>query len=183
MVLKETDYWGTPYDVARGINAYLKNIGLALLPFYDLDCCANEYNTQVRDNFITEEQNALAVDWNGRYIWCNPPYSRGNVDCFINKAIEQVEKSETPKTVVMLLNVDTSTRYFEKIVGKATAIFYITGGRIRFINHYTGDFGTTPTKPNMFVVFSNSDYRKTNNVYSDYVALSTLTELGKNVEM
>ena len=178
MAVLNTDYWTTPTEYVVGIDKflhYVKEIDWQGQTF-DLDCCANDVNTKVRSNFITEEQNALAVNWQGERVWCNPPYSRGNVDAFINKAIEQVQKSK--KDVVMLLNVDPSTKYFQKIVDNAKAIIYVTGGRIRFIDAHTGGLGDNPTKASMFVLFSSS---KVDFVRSYYVDVKLLKQAGANV--
>lgn len=179
MSVLETDYWTTPTDVTKGIIKFLEHYNEISWQGqeYDLDCCANEFNTKVKDNFITEDQNALKVDWNGKRIWCNPPYSRGNVEAFINKAIEQVEQSA--KDVIMLLNVDPSTKYFAKIVQNAKAIVYVTGGRIKFIDMWTGGVGTSPTKASMFVLFSSRKI-PTEFVRSYYVDLKALEQAGGN---
>lgn len=175
MAVLETDYWTTPTEYTLGIIKFLeyqKEIDWKGRS-YDLDVCANELNTKCRSNFITEEINALTVDWQGSRIWCNPPYSRGNVSAFINKAIEQVQAGG--KDVIMLLNVDPSTRYFEQIVANAKAIVYVTGGRIRFIDANNGTLGLNPTKASMFVLFSSS---KQNYVHSYYVDIKALAEAG-----
>lgn len=179
MAVLETDYWTTPTEITQGIIKFLeyqKEISWGGLN-YDLDSCANSINTKVPHNFITEEMNALEVDWNGRRVWCNPPYSRGNVSAFINKAIVEVQSS--PKDIIMLLNVDPSTKYFNKIVEHAQCIVYVTSQRIRFINMETGGIGANPTKSSMFVLFSN---RKGNSfVRSYYVDLKLLIQAGLNV--
>lgn len=178
MAVLRTDYWTTPTEYLVGISKFLHYANEIDWKgqTYDLDCCANEINTKVKDNFITEAQNALGLDWQGERVWCNPPYSRGNVDAFINKTIEQVQKSK--KDVIMLLNVDPSTKYFQKIVDNAKAIVYVTGGRIRFIDNYTGGLGDSPTKASMFVLFSSS---KVDFVHSYYVDINLLKQAGLNV--
>lgn len=177
MAILTTDYWTTPDNITKGIIkflSYYKEIDWGNNS-YDLDCCANEINTKVKDNFITEKENALAVEWNGKRIWCNPPYSRGNVEAFINKAISEVKNSD--KDVIMLLNVDCSTKYFSKIVNNAKAIVYVTGSRIKFINMETGEVGGNPTKPSMFVLFS-SRKQPDQFVHSYYVDLKLLEGAG-----
>lgn len=157
MVL-DSDYWTTPTNVTIGIIKFLeyyKEIDWGGR-YYDLDCCANLHNTKVPTNYITERQNAFLTDWNGNRVWCNPPYSRGNVDNFVCRAVEQCENADSNKDVIMLLNVDPSTKYFERIVKHAKTIVYLTGGRIRFTHTATNEVKKDPLKPSMFVLFSTS---------------------------
>lgn len=178
MAILETDYWTTPNEETRGIIKFLEHYGEIQWngQYYDLDSCANLHNTKVPTNYITEKMNALQVDWNGSRVWCNPPYSRGNVKAFIDKAVEQIEKSQ--KDVIMLLNVDTSTKYFNTILQKAKAVVYVTGGRIRFIKTADNEVKSDPLKPSMFVLFS-SIKNPNDFVRSYYCDLSFLQELGK----
>lgn len=156
MVVLETDYWTTPTNITKGIVKFLeyyREIDWGG-QFYDLDVCANLHNTKVLTNYITEKENALLVDWNGQRVWCNPPYSRGNVDNFVAKAVEQCQKNQ--KDVIMLLNVDPSTKYFKRILDNAKAIVYVTSGRISFIKTQDNEVKSNPLKPSMFVLLSSS---------------------------
>ena len=156
MAVLETDYWTTPKALTKGIVKFLeycKEIDWQG-QFYDLDSCANEFNTQVPENYITEQENALAVDWRGERVWCNPPYSRGNVDCFVGKTITECQKGQ--KDVIMLLNVDPSTKYFKQIIQHAKAIVYVTCGRISFVKTSDNQIKSSPLKPSMFVLFSST---------------------------
>lgn len=156
MAVLETDYWTTPTPLTKGIVKFLeyyKEIDWGC-QYYDLDACANLHNTKVPTNYITEQENALFVDWNGQRVWCNPPYSRGNVDSFVAKAVEQCQKSQ--KDVIMLLNVDHSTKYFKRILETAKAIVYVTSGRIKFVKTSDNELKSSPLKPSMFVLFSSS---------------------------
>lgn len=156
MAVLESDYWTTPTNLTKGIIKFLeycKEIDWGG-QYYDLDACANLHNTKVPTNYITEKENAFFVDWNGERVWCNPPYSRGNVDNFIAKTIEQCQKS--PKDVIMLLNVDPSTKYFKRILENAKAIVYVTRGRIQFVKTSDNEVKSDPKRPNMFVLFSSS---------------------------
>lgn len=175
MAVLNNDYWATPVNLTVGIINYLLRVGeINWTQYYDLDCCANIFNSKVPNNFISERENALQVDWNGERVWCNPPYSRGNVEQFVNKAIEQTQKSK--KDVIMLINVDPSTKYFKTIVENAKAIVYVVGKRIKFINPHNGD-NSNPLKPSMFVLFSSTKYAD-EPVISYYADLEFLEELG-----
>jgi phage N-6-adenine-methyltransferase len=70
--------------------------------------------------------DGLKVEW-GKSNYVNPPYA--NKEPWIRKAIEESRKG---KTVVMLLPVDTSTRWFhDLILPNAREIRFIRG-RLRF---------------------------------------------------
>lgn len=179
MAVLDNDYWATPTDVCVGIIQFLQGYGeISWGQYYDLDCCANLFNTKVRDNFISEDQDAMKTDWNGKRVWCNPPYSRGNVKRFVDRAIEQTQNSSL-MDVIMLINVDPSTKYFKRIIEHAKAVVYVTGGRIDFISPDTMLSSDRPKKPNMFVLFSSS--KKPNEFVRTYYAdLTFLRSLGND---
>ncbi|TCJ98815.1 phage N-6-adenine-methyltransferase [Volucribacter psittacicida] len=145
---EDKDLWATPWWLFHFAEKYLCD------EKFDLDVCALEYNTKVPNNFITPEQDTLKTAWNGKYCWCNPPYS--NPLPFIEKAIEEQSKG---KTVVMLLNVDNSTKWFELCTQYATRIVFITGGRVAFIHNETGLETKGNSKGQMLVMFAPIENR------------------------
>jgi len=58
---------------------------------------------------IHPEEDGLSVEWKDK-TYVNPPYS--NPLPWVEKAIEENKRG---KTIVMLLNVDTSTKWFAKL--------------------------------------------------------------------
>lgn len=66
---------------------------------------------------------------------------------FVLRAIQQSVLHN--KTVVMLLNVDGSTKWFDMCVRNAKEIVYITNSRIPFINNETGEETDQNNKPQM----------------------------------
>ncbi|OOF83513.1 phage N-6-adenine-methyltransferase [Rodentibacter ratti] len=160
----DKDLWATPWWVIYYAESYF-NIK------FDLDACAMEHNAKVK-NFITPEQNTLTADWKGRYVWMNPPYS--NPLPFVLRAIQQSVLHN--KTVVMLLNVDSSTKWFDMCVRNAKEIVYITNSRIPFINNETGEETDQNNKPQMLVLFEpKSPY---GSLKSSYVSLHEMKEKG-----
>ena len=108
--LKPKDYWATPKQVFSNIER------LTDLTF-DLDACATHDNRKCAD-YISEEQNTLLTSWGkGRNVFMNPPYSSPLP--FIEKAIHESFSGEN--NVVVLLNSDTSTKWFKKIHAYARA--------------------------------------------------------------
>ena len=79
------------------------------------------------DNPVSD---GLKIDWKDK-TYVNPPYS--NPLPWVEKAIEESKKG---KTIVMLLKVDTSTRWFAKLNEAKAKIFWLNG-RIKFKNQET----------------------------------------------
>lgn len=118
---KDSDSYGTPdwlYD-------YLDSIYK-----FDLDVCASDFNHKC-DKYFTIEDDSLSQDWSkhGKVAFCNPPFSRGMKEKFIEKAHEQMLKGVT---TVFVIPSDFNNLYFRDLVfGKATKIMSFWG-RISF---------------------------------------------------
>lgn len=69
--------------------------------------------------------DGLGSDWQHK-TYCNPPYS--NPLKWVEKAIEENKKG---KTIVMLLRMDTSTKWF-RLLQENNAVFLWVNGRLRF---------------------------------------------------
>lgn len=174
IMILDKDYWATPQDVVKGISSYCYAKGLVSLPKPTIDVCATPFNTKVQDNYITEEENALVADW-GKFglAWCNPPYSRGNVGLFFNRALEQYRKNQTE--TIMLLNCDNGTAWFADIIANAKAVIYVMNGRIKFLDPETGAESKNPPKPNMVVVVGE---RSNDHIETHYLSLDEIFKLG-----
>jgi hypothetical protein len=93
------------------------------------------------------EINALKLDWKNK-TYVNPPYS--NPLPWVEKAIEEANKG---KIIAMLLKVDTSTKWFMKIIESKAHILWLNG-RIKYRrNDYTYHKPTPVSFPSMLVVF------------------------------
>lgn len=140
--LKEKDYWATPPEVVENIK---KLTGIN----FDLDACANAQNAKCEE-FIGEEQDTLVTEWGrNRRVFMNPPY--GNPLPFVVKAARECYLRYNH--VAVLLNADTSTRWFKVCEHFASKIYFITGGRIAFLDYRTGKRVKGNTKPQMIAVF------------------------------
>jgi phage N-6-adenine-methyltransferase len=96
---------------------------------FDLDVAANYKNSKCDDSYYSIENTGLDRDWsrNGSVVWMNPPYSRGQLDKWCKKAYKESQKGVT---VVGLLPVDTSTKWFhEWIYDKQDKIINIFSGQ------------------------------------------------------
>lgn len=85
--------------------------------------------------------DGLSIDWLDK-TYVNPPYSK--VEPWIDKAIIENRKG---KTIVMLLRMDTSTKWFKKLQ-EANAVFLWVNGRLRFNDDKPANF------PSMLVILN-----------------------------
>jgi site-specific DNA-methyltransferase (adenine-specific) len=91
--------WRTPKELFRKLDAEFA---------FDLDAAATDEN-KLCLQWITKEEDALSIDWEGSSIFCNPPYGR-----IITKWVEKAEIEHLKgKTVVMLLPARTDTKWFQ----------------------------------------------------------------------
>ena len=67
------------------------------------------------------ENDGLEIEW-GNKTYVNPPYS--NPLPWVEKAIEENKKGNM---IVMLLRVDTSTKWFAKLVEAKARILWVNG--------------------------------------------------------
>jgi len=87
-------------------------------------------------------ENGLEIEWEDR-TYVNPPYSKP-----LPWVIKAIEENKKGKLVVMLLRMDTSTRWFKELQ-EANAVFMWINGRLRF-----GDTGKPANFPSMLVILN-----------------------------
>lgn len=132
----KADDWTTPQAEFERLNA--------LYGPFDLDVCADKYNTKC-PLLISKETDCLRVPWNRvgiKRVFMNPPYGRG-----IGKFVEQAyEHSLRGLLVVCLLPSRTDTKWFHD---------YCTKGKIEFIRGRLkfGNAKNSAPFPSMVVVF------------------------------
>lgn len=161
---QDKDLWATPWWVIWFAQWYW---GFK----FDLDACAMAHNAKTK-KYISPEQDTLKTDWKGRFCWFNPPYS--NPLPFVMRAIEQSVLHN--KTVVMLLNLDCSTKWFNLCVSNAKEIVYITDSRIPFIHNETGEEIRMNNKQQILVLFEpKTPY---GSLKSSYISLHEMKEKG-----
>lgn len=93
---------------------------------FELDVCADEQNYKV-SKYFDEEEDGLKRNWEQFVCWCNPPYQDPHP--WIIKASAEAYDGAT---TVMLLPVDTSTRWFEEVFYAADEIIFLKP-RVRFV--------------------------------------------------
>lgn len=113
------DLWETPDHIFEPLMEEFQ---------FSLDPCCQLHTAKCK-KFYTPYENGLSQSWENEVVFCNPPYSRGNIDLWMEKCYK--ESLNDRAYVIALIPVSTSARWFhEWVLGKAELRFY--KGRIRF---------------------------------------------------
>jgi phage N-6-adenine-methyltransferase len=126
-----SDKWGTPPSIYNPLNEEFK---------FNFDPCPITWKEG--------DPDALETEW-GTSTFCNPPYSR--VAEFVKKADEEAHKG---KTIVMLINACTDTKWFHEFIYKKRDVRFVKG-RIAFIDPTNPAKKQPSPRPSMIVVFRN----------------------------
>lgn len=129
-----TDLWETPQDFFDKLNEEFH---------FDLDPCANANNHKC-PLYFTKEIDGLKQDWQGRTVFCNPPYGRA-IAAWVKKCYEESLKPNTK--VVMLIPARTDTSYFHDYIYHHADLRFVRG-RLKFGNANQG-----APFPSMVVIF------------------------------
>lgn len=128
-----------------------------------LDAAASDTN-HLAPLFYTKEDDGLRIDWQrdilmnyscddvyppNYNVFVNPPYGRGYIQRFMQKAVEQKDKGVT---TVMLVPATLDAKWLP--LKDITEIRIITGGRLSFMHPLTGKKIAGNTKGSMFVIFT-----------------------------
>lgn len=117
---EDRDDWSSPRAlIARLENEFGK---------FELDACASHKN-KVCEKFFDKATNGLEQNWNGSFVWCNPPYSQKLE--WIKKAT--LEANNGAK-VIMLLPAFTETAFFRELK-KCSQWLLFLNGRLVFNEH------------------------------------------------
>jgi phage N-6-adenine-methyltransferase len=116
----QKDLWRTPSKIYNPLHEEFK---------FTLDpCCLPE--SALCDKYYTPKENGLIQSWSGEVAFCNPPYSRGNIDKWVEKFYRE---SREGALVVSLLPVSSSSNWWHKWVWKKASDLRFIKGRIRFV--------------------------------------------------
>lgn len=124
------DKWATPDKIFKPL---MEEFG------FTLDPCCEEQNAKAVFYFTIAE-DGLKQDWSGHTVYVNPPYSRGNIDKWVEKCFKESQK---PKTIVVaLLPVSTSADWWHRWVWKKATLRFIKG-RVQFVGaEHTAPFSS-----------------------------------------
>lgn len=147
---------------------------------FRLDACASETNRK-DGNFISEEMNALTMEnWSDGsivtsladdFVWINPPYSRGMVKAFINKAYEQCVKHKINSVLLIPATPDAS--WWPTNASEAR---FITNGRISFEHPITKKAVNGNTKGSALIIYRHQDLGTA--MVTRYVSRDALKAIG-----
>ena len=128
------DLWETPYKLFSKLN---DEFNFTLDP-----CCMPE--TAKCPKHYTPLEDGLKQSWANETVFVNPPYSRGNIDKWVEKCYREsiAYGPDNYPVIVALLPVSTSAKWFHKWVWKKADLRFIQG-RIRFVGApYTAPFSS-----------------------------------------
>jgi phage N-6-adenine-methyltransferase len=139
---------------------------------FELDAAADPKNA-LCPGYYTKEDNALIQPWFEDYgedgcvksVYCNPPYSPGNIEPFCKKAYEESLKGAV---VVMLLPMDSSTQWFHKYCSKAYK-WIIFAPRVKFLHPSGIPFGGSPKFGTFACVFDEVGRRSLSSTLVEFV--------------
>lgn len=112
------DLWETPDYIFNSLD---EEFGFTLDP-----CCT--YETRKCDNYFTPEDDGLHRNWVGHRVFMNPPYSRGNIDQWVEKCYWERNDAQV---IVALLPVSTSSKWFHQWIWNKSELRFLQG-RIKF---------------------------------------------------
>jgi DNA (cytosine-5)-methyltransferase 1 len=126
---------------------------------FSLDAAASDKN-HLCEAYLTKDCSGLEQNWSNIIkhefgndarltVWVNPPYGRGLIQQFMEKAVEQ---KDLGVTTVMLVPATLDAQWLP--LNDISEIRIITGGRLSFMHPVTGKKIAGNTKGSMFVVFS-----------------------------
>jgi len=134
------DHWQTPRPLFDELD---REFG------FQLDAAASESNALCA-SYLTEEDDALQLSWRelAERVWINPPYSRGNLPAFLEKAVKEAQHG---CTVVALVPADTSTKWWHEFAMQAAEIRFL---RPRVRHRLNGKAQGSPKFGSAVLVFS-----------------------------
>lgn len=119
--VQQKDMWRTPDEIFKPLHNEFN---------FTLDPCC-EIGSAKCSNFYTPDDDGLKHDWPFHRVFCNPPYSRGNIEKWVEKCYYQSEFYGA--LVVALLPVSTSSKWFHKYIWKVADEIRFIKGRVKFI--------------------------------------------------
>ena len=125
---------------------------------FSMDAACSDENTLVPDCYLTMRDDGITTDWldymenmPNLNVWVNPPYGRGMIKQFMQKAISEKAKGVT---TVMLVPATLDAQWLP--VNDISEIRIITGGRLSFYHPVTDKKVNGNTKGSMLVIFRPS---------------------------
>jgi phage N-6-adenine-methyltransferase len=136
---------------------------------FQIDSAATAENTKC-ERYYTIETNGLGQPWHHN-TFCNPPYSRGQIQKWINKAA--LEVIVHPYIVVcMILPGDFSTNWYQDCLWYKADILFQLGKRVNFHTYKEGAFF-----PTLIALFGNVSLPiNFNGLFGKFIPLKIIRE-------
>ena len=140
------DSWETPTALYSALHEEFS---------FDLDPASDESNFKCARHF-TVEDDGLAQRWSGS-VWCNPPYGRGVIDRWTDKAIAEADHC---RVICLLVPARPGSRWFDRLLSRADETRFLSG-RVTF------EGATNPAPfPSVVFVLKPRAAGEASNVYS-----------------
>jgi phage N-6-adenine-methyltransferase len=127
--------WGTPSDLFAELHVKYS---------FTVDACALSWNTKL-PRFWSPVEDGLVQSWAGERVWCNPPYGRGLIEPWVEKALER-----RAGVAVLLLPSRTDTAWFQALLGRPGVSITFLPKRVRFVPP-PGVKASSPTEASILV--------------------------------
>lgn len=83
---------------------------------FTVDACALPRNAKLH-RYWSPQEDGLRQDWRGHSVWCNPPFARGEIEPWIEKALGAVVDPELLTVVVQLIPANrTDVAWWHELV-------------------------------------------------------------------
>lgn len=119
----ENEGWYTPNAYIDAARVVMSGISL------DPASSAEAQRVVQADRFYTVEDDGLVQDWEGS-VWLNPPYTKGIVDAFAEKLVQEYGDGDV-RAAICITNNATDTAWFHTLATRASAWFF-PRGRTKF---------------------------------------------------
>jgi len=149
--LVDPNAWGTPN--------WLVEIARRAMGGIDLDPCTSEADQAIirASTYYTGTQaggtDGLVAPWHGR-IWLNPPYGRGQIGPWVDRAMWALDHEEIDSMLV-LVNTSSSTKWYHKLLRKCDTVALLNS-RLRFRHPLTGEECAGNRYDQSMFLFANS---------------------------
>jgi len=114
----------------------------------DLDPCScmeAQKNVQAR-RWLCKEQDGLARSWHADSVFVNPPYSRGVINLFVDKIVDEWTQASFTQAII-LTNACPDTLWWQAL-HELSVVMAFPRQRIKFLRS-DGSY-VSPTLPNCF---------------------------------
>lgn len=119
--MSDSNEWATPAEVFAPLHEEFR---------FTLDACAAQWNAKL-PRYRSKADDGLSTDWAGERVWCNPPYSRGEIIKWVTKAIEATWSGGCP-LVVLLIPSSTDMDWWHAAWHRRNCEIRFFRGRIAF---------------------------------------------------